>query len=121
MEITCPTKRPVPSENFSLPSSLSSSCTTYWVAPVLGSCCTPGWALTTSAPSRMTTSAVVPFGVLCISFPPSPYSVVSYSIPSRKVSMAVADSSFMAFSGSKSVSPDFQGKRTIMRLLASSV
>ena len=64
MEMVWPTSRSVASANFCLPSSLNSSETTYWAAPVVWSWFTAGSAFTTSDPSKIIVSAVVPVGVL---------------------------------------------------------
>ena len=91
IEIFCPTKRPVASANSFAPSLVSLSETIYSLFSGL----IPASAFSTSLPSRITGPLVF----------------------SRKVRSAVSPSSFTAVSGLKSLSPSFQGNRTIMRSL----
>ena len=71
MEMVPPTRRSVASANFSLPSSDRVRDTMYWYWPVSWSCIMAGSAVTTSEPSRMMFSSVVPVGVLYTGLPSS--------------------------------------------------
>ena len=63
MEMVSPTMAVVAWANFWAPSSLRVRATTYWYSPVVSSWVMRGSAVTTSEPSRMMFSAVVPEGV----------------------------------------------------------